>query len=84
MFTFAFLLSVLGSLGQVVPVIIFARDQRVKILEQNGVVSLGLIKNLLAHRGVQVLKQSEDFPLTQSDSLSLQLCLEHFGVDPLL
>ena len=84
MLSFAFLIRVLGSLGQVLPVVVFTGDQGVKVLEKNSVVPLGLVKNLLAHCSVQVLKESENFPLTQRNSLSLEFGLEHFCVDPLL
>ena len=84
MFSFGFLIRVLSSLGQILPVVVLAGDQGVKVLEKNRVVPLGLIKNLLANCGVQVLKESENFPLTQRNALSLEFGLEHFCVDPLL
>lgn len=54
------------------------------MLPENSVVSLRLVKDLLADLSIQVLEESENFPDGQSDSLLFQHVLEEFRVYSLL
>jgi hypothetical protein len=54
------------------------------VLPENSVVSLRLVKHLLADLSIQVLEESENFPDGQSDSLLFQHVLKEFRVYSLL
>jgi hypothetical protein len=83
-FSALLLIVLLNPSNEVVSVVVFASDKCVEVRKQNGVVALRLVENLLADRGVEVLKQGKDLPKAKRDALLLQFGLEDSSVDSLI
>ena len=78
--SFALLLFVFDSFGEIISVVALASDQSVEILEEDRMVPLWLVENLLANCGIQILEQREYLPHRQHDTLLLESTLEHASV----